>query len=328
MATLKMWQVVRRYRVDLIHAHWVIPNGFTAAVVSKLTGRPLFISLHGSDIFFARRNRVFGTLATWAFAQATGVTACSPELYEGARQLGASPQKLHMVPWGADPEVFAAGSPQLDSLRQKFGLKPNSRLLLTVGRLVGKKGFINFIEAFGRLSADFPDVSIMLVGDGPERSELQAAAQRLGIADRVHFAGQVEWPDIPDYLTMADIFVAPSIHDHGNVDGLPTVILEAMAAGKPIIASRVGGIPLVVRDGVNGFLVDESDIAALAGALHKLLCQPQLVGQYGEMSRKLVETQFNWRRVALSFVDMYCQREMTLKVPYEGDLIARSREQL
>ena len=117
---------------------------------------------------------------------------------------------------------------------------------------------------------------------------------------------------MPAYLALADIFVAPSIHDRGNVDGLPTVILEAMAAGKPIVASRVGGIPLVVKEGVNGFLVNENDVPALASCLSQLLISEDIVSTYGNMSQRLVEDRFNWHNVALSFIDMYCHRKITL----------------
>jgi glycosyltransferase involved in cell wall biosynthesis/ubiquinone/menaquinone biosynthesis C-methylase UbiE len=312
---LKLWRVVRRHHVDLIHAHWVIPNGFIAAIVAKLTGRPLFISLHGSDIFFARRNPFLGALASWSFKQAAGVTACSPELYAGAVALGAAPRKLHLLPWGADATRFkpTAGN-KVEALQAQFGLGPMARVVMGVGRLVGKKGFAYLIEALARLRDDFPNLLVMLVGDGPELTALRARAEALDVADRVLFAGNVAWSDIPHYLALADIFAMPSIHDNGNADGLPTVILEAMAAGKPIVASNVGGIALVVEEGRNGFLVAEGAPNALAAALGKLLRSDEMLAACGRRSRELVEQRLNWHNVARSFVEMYEGRVITLEV--------------
>lgn len=318
MGTLKLWQIVRSYDVDVIHAHWVVPSGFIAAVVSKLTGKPLFISLHGSDVFFASRNSFLGKVASWTFKQGSGITACSPELIKGALALNAAAEKIHLLPWGADLKVFnQPNNDTIECLRSKFGLSPETRIVMGLGRLVGKKGFVNLIEALARLKSPIPDACLMIVGDGPEMAVLRARAEALGLADKVILVGNIDWTEVPDYLALSDIVVVPSIHDNGNVDGLPTVVLEAMAAGKPIVASNIGGIPLVVKDGINGFLVAEGDIPALVSCLSKLLMSEEMLTSYGRRSREFVENRLNWKNVALAFLQMYHHQKISLEVPFD-----------
>jgi glycosyltransferase involved in cell wall biosynthesis len=217
------------------------------------------------------------------------------------------------LPWGADPAYFVSPPDRVDHLRAKLGLELENRVLLGLGRLVGKKGFANLVAAYASLRPQFADARLVIVGDGPEMGSLQDQTVALGVAEGVVFAGQADWTDVPAYLALADVFVAPSVYDNGNVDALPTVILEAMAAGKPVVASRIVGIPLVVKEGVNGFLVKENDVPALAEALKQVLDSEELRTRLGRMGRRMIEEWLNWRNVARSFIDLYCGRKPLLE---------------
>jgi phosphatidylinositol alpha-1,6-mannosyltransferase len=130
--------------------------------------------------------------------------------------------------------------------------------------------------------------------------------QSLGVAQQVQFLGQVAWPTTPDLLAACDVFVVPSIHDeNGNVDGLPTTIPEAMAAGRPVIATRVAGVELAIEHGVHGLLVTEKDITGLAQSLILVLSQPQVGKALGDNAHRRVVTSLNWREVARQFVTIY-----------------------
>jgi glycosyltransferase involved in cell wall biosynthesis len=154
--------------------------------------------------------------------------------------------------------------------------------------------------------ASYPDARFVIVGDGPERPRLQKLVDELGLTERAVLAGLVPWTDVPAYLSMASIFVAPSIRDHeGNLDGLPTVVLEAMAASRPVIATSVGGLPLVVEHEKTGLIVPDSDPLSLANALVRLLGSSAECQHMGHESRLRVERDLNWHMVARRFDDLY-----------------------
>jgi glycosyltransferase involved in cell wall biosynthesis len=293
----------RRRRYDIVHAHWVIPNGAVAALTAGVTKRPLVISLHGSDIFFSVRKPLLGKVAGWTMRRAAGVTACSEEIASHARALGARPSALHLLPWGADPARFIA---ERSEARGQLGITADAQIILSLGRLVKKKGLNVLLQALPAVFARAPLARCVIAGGGPELEPLRTQAAELGIAERVEFAGPVEWNRIPELLAACDVFVAPSVHDeNGNVDGLPTTVLEAMAAGRPVVASRVAGMELVVKPGETGMLVPEYDAPALADALATVLEQPLLRAALGAGARRAVEREFNWRNVAARFEQIY-----------------------
>lgn len=296
-----------RYKFDILHAHWVIPNAPMAALLSYVSKIPLIITLHGSDIFLARKHAILGAIARICFRQASAITACSPQLYEGALALGANPERVHLVLWGADPQFF---DPQAFSsraeLRAQLGLPSNVPILLTLGRLVKKKGIEYLVQALQLLRKHVPDVMVLVGGDGPERPRLEQLAIRLGVRESLRFLGTVSWRDVPRYLHASDVFVVPSVEDEsGNLDGLPTTILEAMAAAKPVVASAVGGIPLVIENDRTGVLVPQRDPQALADALRKLLLDETLRTRLGAEARKRVQVELNWDQVAHIFTGLY-----------------------
>lgn len=289
--------VAYRQRAEIIHVHWVLPNGVVGLIVAALLRRPLVISLHGSDVFVARRYVLLGWVARLIFRRAMVVTACSPELRAGALALGASEDKVHLIPWGVDPERFRPDSAPLD--RAALGLEKDVPVLVVLGRLVPKKGFDVAVRALAELVTQYPQVQLVIGGEGPERERLSQLAESLGIAAQVHFAGQIRWEQTPGFLALADIFLLPSVYDaSGNVDGLPTVLLEALGVGKPVVASRIAGIPLVVTDGVNGVLCEPGDVQDLAQKIRALLTDDAQRAALGRSGRQSVEERYNWLAVA------------------------------
>jgi glycosyltransferase involved in cell wall biosynthesis len=179
-------------------------------------------------------------------------------------------------------------------------------VVLGLGRLVYKKGYQYLLRAVPYVLSEFEEVRFVIGGAGSVLDELKQLARELGVENRVCFPGRIAWHDVPAYLSICDVFVAPSIRDHqGNVDGLPTIILEAMAAGKPVVASNIGGIPLVVKDGENGFLVREKDSLQIAEVIKRLLASESLRQRQGAANREKVERELNWARVAWTFVQLY-----------------------
>jgi glycosyltransferase involved in cell wall biosynthesis len=298
------FRVARKQQAQIIHAHWVLPNGLVGAWVARILGIPLAISLHGSDIFVAQGTRAFGRVAGWVFRQAAVVTACSEDLRQGALGLGATPQKVHLEPWGADPRRFSPDVQPLDGSR--FGLNQDTVILIALGRIVAKKGFNILVQALPTVLERNPQVQLLIGGDGDQREVLVELAAKLGVRGHVHLPGQISWDNVPAFLAMGDIFVLPSVRDAaGNVDGLPTVLLEALALGKPVVATRIGGVPLVIEDGMNGILCPPGDTHALTEAISTLLGDTALQARLREAARISVEEQFNWSEVARRFATLF-----------------------
>ena len=174
-------------------------------------------------------------------------------------------------------------------------------LVVAAGRLVRKKGFEYLIDAMRHTGA-----RLAIAGEGDLDGELRSRARSEGVADRVHFLGNVAQDDVAAWFAAADIVAIPSVRDDsGNVDGLPNTVMEALASGTPVIATPAGGISTVVRDGENGRLVPERDARALASAIDALASDPAERARLGAAGRALVQTQFGWDAAAARFEAAY-----------------------
>ncbi|HEX2835408.1 MAG TPA: glycosyltransferase family 4 protein [Thermoanaerobaculia bacterium] len=245
----RLSRLARERRFELIHAHLTYAS-IWGALLSRRTGIPCVATLHvapparGRDRIKDRLMRF--ALNRWA-ARTIAVSAALREKYLAAG--GLDPAKLLVAHNGIAIERFAHnGSPA------------HGRQLMTVSVLRPGKGIEVLIEALTKI----PSATLMVVGDGPMREEWAALAQRFGVAGRIQWLGYRN--DVETLLPRADLFVLPSLDD-----AFPTVLLEAMAAGVPVVATRVGGIPEIVDDGVTGKLVPPNDAAALAAAINALL---------------------------------------------------------
>jgi glycosyltransferase involved in cell wall biosynthesis len=291
---------------DLIHAHWVLPNGPTAALVARLRRLPLVISLHGSDVYLSERAAPLSLAAAAPFRGAAMVTACSGDLRDRALRLGARAGGVEVIPYGVDPAAFQPDPAAGPIVRAELGLAPNTPLVATVSRLVYKKGLTYLLDAWPRILERCPRAVLAIGGYGDLRDELERRAHDLGVAASVRFPGQLERARAAQYVGAADVYVVPSIRDQkGNVDGLPNALLEGMAAARPIVASRVAGIPDVIADGVHGLLVPERDPAALANAIGRLLADRPLADRLGAAARRRVLEELTWDQAAERFERVY-----------------------
>ncbi len=187
-----------------------------------------------------------------------------------------------------------------------MGLLPDELVLLSLFRLVKKKGVEYLIRALPEIVRAAPDTVCLVAGNGPEAGPLAQLGRELGVAHHLRFLGTIPWPETPALYAAADIFVAPSIHDEsGNVDGLPSTILEAMAAGRPVIASQVAGIELAIADGVHGLLTPERDAAALACAVLSLALNDDLRSRLGKNARERVRQELNCTAAARTQSQIY-----------------------
>lgn len=300
-------RVARTVQADLIHAHWVIPNGPPAAVVARRSGTPLVVSLHGSDVFVAERLKPVGRAARWAFHAAAAVTACSGDLANRAMTLGAWEADTTVIPYGVHGDQFRPVDAETRAaVRAWFDLPAETPLVLCAGRLVYKKGFTVAIAAFAQIAVAHLEARLVIAGNGPLEDDLRSQARNLGIAERVIFAGRVDRDRHPRLVAACDVYLLPSVHDHrGNVDGLPNALLDALAAGCAVIASDVAGVGLALRDGETGVLVPEKDASALARAVEALLRDPARRTRLGAAARADVTTRLTWERTAAAYEAAY-----------------------
>jgi len=205
------------------------------------------------------------------------------------------------VPYGVDVRFFSPDH-RANGIRERLGVRSDAFLVLAIGRLVEKKGFEHLIDAVAKTGG----VELAIVGDGDLRGPLEARAREVGA--RVHFPGFLDREATAAALASADVVAVPSIVDRGgNVDGLPNTLLEALASGAAVVASRVAGIPDVVDDERNGLLVPPKDPAALAEALRRLVREPETRARLGREARRDAVERLSWEATARRFEECYVQ---------------------
>lgn len=295
----------QRLRPDVLHAHWLLPNGFIGAVVSRRLGIPLAISIPGSDAQVARSNPLFRAMARFALNQARLLTANSTDLRDAVLPLGADLSRFDMIIYGTDPAALRPDDSGVTELRQKLKITEDDVVALCVGRMVPKKGFDVLIRALAEpLLHDLPLVAVM-VGEGDDKEAWQALAVELGVAERLRWVGSVPKTEIGRYYNMADFLAMPSVSK--PADGLNVCVLDAMSCAKPVIGTPVAGNPLAIVDGRTGLIVPEQNPAALAAAIALLAGNPVLRRILGAAARTRIETELGWPHLARRYIEHFEQ---------------------
>ena len=246
------------YDFDVIDAHYFYPDGVAAVMLGRSFGKPVCITARGTDINVIPKYRIPRKMILWAGGAATArITVCQA-LKDRLVDIGVSGNDIMVFRNGVDLQLFR---PPVDrnACRQQLGL--DRRTLLSVGHLVGHKGHDIVIKALSKL----PEVQLIIVGDGEEEDWLRAIAKSLGVSDRVIFSETVLQENMKSYYGAADALVLAS-----SREGWPNVLLEAMACGTPVIATKVGGIPELITAPEAGVLMRERTPEALLEAFHEL----------------------------------------------------------
>lgn len=288
-------RVMRARRVDAIHAHWLIPQGWIARILHRRHGVPFVVTSHGGDLFGFRGNALQAIKRKVAQASAT-MTVVSSAMRDELARLDLHPSRLVVLPMGVD-------------LQHRFvadgDTKRHGQQLLFVGRLVPKKGLPYLLRALPRVLATRPGVTLKIVGFGPERPALMALAAQLGIDAHVEFCGALSQPELPTLYRQASAFVAPFIRDEtGNQEGLPVVLMEAIGCGCPAIVGNVPGISELLGDEANAVSVDPRDTDALAEAILDVLDHPDLARQRALAIRRAALEKIDWEYIAASYAQV------------------------
>jgi glycosyltransferase involved in cell wall biosynthesis len=247
---------------DVIDAHYLFPDGVAAIRLGKDLGLPVVLTARGSDTSQLPHYRLPGRMIRDAIARADALIAVSAALGEGLMALGAPPAKITVLRNGVDLSLFRP-APDRHALRAGFGF--TGPTLLSIGHLIERKRHHLVIEALRHL----PDHRLMIVGEGPERSALEARAAEWGVSERVRFAGAVPHRDLPRIYTAADVMVLAS-----SREGWANVLLEAMACGTPVVATPAWGSREAVAAPEAGIVVDDATAEAIAAAVRRLAAAP------------------------------------------------------
>lgn len=304
-------RIARSVRPDIIQGQ-SLSCGSLAVLAGRAAGVPAVTYIQGLDLYeagpLARR-----TYIRWALSRSDGVVAVTDDLR--SRALALSRRQAEVIPHGL--RLRDAHGLDRRAARVVLDLPPDRPMVLYAGRLIPLKGVAYLIQALPSVLEECPDLHAVIVGDGEERQALVALARRLGLADRIMFAGRRPHEDVIRYMRAADVFVLPSL-----IESFGIVLVEAMSCELPVVATNVMGIPSVVEDGANGFLVPPRDPDALAGRIAWLLAHPAERAEIARRNAQKAET-FALPAIADRFLTLWegllASRADAARIPRRGD---------
>jgi glycosyltransferase involved in cell wall biosynthesis len=297
LCLFQLVRIIKRVRPEIVNVHYIAENAFFALAARRFVAFRLVANLHGDDIErYPHRSPPAQWLTRWTLSEADYVLANSVHILAQAERIVPDVHtKSAVIGNGVDLEAFESAEPF-----------PHPRpYILSVGNFGRKKGFDVLIQAFCQVRLDHPGVDLVMAGDGYGRRDCQHLASDLGIADSVVFLGRVPNSQVPALLKGCQLFVLPSRQEPFGI-----VLLEAMAAKTPIVATRVGGVPEIITHGQEGLLVDAESPHSLAEGISPLLVNRALATALGAKGYDKVRRQFTWAAVCDRFEDAY-RRVMT-----------------
>jgi len=292
---LRLLRLIRQCEVVLIHAHEFYMSGM-GALVSRLTGVPLVITVHGKGYYPDRRRRRM--IYRLAAAQAKGVVAVSQDLREFFCRTIKIPTEHVRVIYNGIPCRPYSSTVRDPILLESAGIPRDATIIGTLGNLYPVKGHVYLIRAARIILQHRPDIHVVILGRGAEESVLRAEAKSLGIENRIHLLGYRN--DASRWLATMNVFTLPSLSE-----GLPLSLLEAMAAGIPPVVTDVGGMPEVIRDGETGFIVPPRNPEAMALKIRCLLEDSQVAATLAAAGQRQVRQRFSLEAMLAQYTSLY-----------------------
>lgn len=300
-------QLIPKMKIEKLLAEtWL--SGLICYLLAKIYVIDYYVGTHGSELFDGMSHPLKKFLMLKTFKNARKVFAVSNYTKQILTKNGIPEEKVAVIFNGVDPGKF---NHEIDCLRvlEKHKAK-NKKIILTVGRLVERKGHDLVIKALPLVLEKIPESVYVIVGDGPEKNRLEKLVKELNLKGKVIFAGSVPVNDRQNtllaYYHACDVFVMPNRIVRGDVEGFGIVFLEAGACGKPVIGGRSSGVPDAIIDGETGLLVNPESEEEIAMALIRLLLDKKLAGRLGRNGRKRVEKELNWKKLSRKYYDVIC----------------------
>jgi glycosyltransferase involved in cell wall biosynthesis len=291
---IPLLQLHRQVGFDVVHFHGLEPD----ATASRWVRDAACVFTNHTSMFISAVEHGDGPIVWRGLAHADRFLAPSQELADLTVQIGAPADRVVNLANGVDAETFSPRDSH--EVRAALGYSDDEVVVFTARRLVEKNGVRYLVEAGGQFLKDNPHARLLIAGDGPERASLESLAQELGITSRVRFLGNMERAQLPGLTNAVDLVVLPSLKEATSIAGL-----EAMACAKPLVGTRVGGIPEILAEGETGLLVPPCDAGSLAGAIQRLCRDQELRTRLGQAARRRVEAEFSWTAVAHRTVAEY-----------------------
>lgn len=302
------WRLMRRERVNVIHAHWLVPQGLIAALLQWLPGRrvPYVVTSHGADLY-ALKGRGLDALKRFVARRSSAATVVSSAMRERLAALGVPAAHIHVLPMGVD-------------LSERFTPDPavqrTTREILFVGRLVEKKGLRHLIDAMPLVLERVPDAFLTIAGFGPEEAALRQQVHALGLAAKVRFLGAVPQAELPALYRRAALFVAPFVQaESGDQEGLPVALMEAVACGCPVVAGDVAGIEDLLGRMKPEICVDARNVGLLASRICDRLADPAMAGLHARAVLEEASRRVDWNRITASYARLIAQAD---RIKQEG----------
>jgi glycosyltransferase involved in cell wall biosynthesis len=287
--------LVAKLHPDLIHAHWLMPQGFWAVLVKKLFKIPIIITAHGTDVFDLRTPAVIKA-KQWIVKNADRIVTVSSALADVLRADTHCTLQPDIIPMGVDASLFSPDKNN-GAVRAQFGI--HGPFLLFVGRLTRVKGISYLIDAISLITNDFPEAKLLIVGQGELEQELLQQVKLLGLEEIVLFAGGITNAQLPAYYASADLFIGPSVQiKDGETEGFGLTFVEAAMSGCLLIGTKAGGIEDIIEDGKTGILVPPADASALAEAIIYVIDNMDNFNEMKKIARGEVLRRFEWKKIA------------------------------
>jgi glycosyltransferase involved in cell wall biosynthesis len=299
---VKVSQLVKLLSIDVIHAHWIIPQGLVAVLYKILINNKVKIlaTSHGGDIL-GFQGSIGTALKRFVLRRIDRLTVVSNALRDEAIRYGCTCD-IHVSPMGVDTRTFNPDR-RNNSIKDEYGIV--GPFLLFVGRLVEKKGVEHLVRAMPMVLASHPSARLLIVGNGPLKKQLEELSCDLGLQEAIIFAGSKQHDQLPAYFASADIFIGPSIiTKSGDSEGFGLVFAEAMSCGTPVIASDLPAVRDIVVEGETGFLVRQKDPEHIAERILTVLGKVNALDDMHKAARKHVEDNFDWDVVTRRYVDI------------------------
>jgi glycosyltransferase involved in cell wall biosynthesis len=296
----RLWRLLRRERPDILHTHLIHAN-LLGRIIGRLAGVPAIVA---SEVTVGRPRRL-GTIANRLTNRLvdrieTNALAVQRWLHETYR---TPLDKILVIPSGVETGTVATVT-EAAELKKSLGISRDDRVVVYVGRLEKEKGVEFGVRAFVEIADEFPEVRLVVAGEGRERESLDNIAYSSGYTDRIDLIGHTD--EIPALMAIADVVLLPSL-----TEGLSQVILEAMVASRAVVATRVGGSAEVVEDGKTGFIVPARNASDLADALRRILGNVSLSQRMGQAGRRRVETEYSQEkyldRLSAMYAELICR---------------------
>ena len=296
------WRLMRRERVDVIHAHWLIPQGLIVALLQWLPGRrvPYVVTSHGADLY-ALKGRLLDGIKRFVARRAAAATVVSSAMRERLMALDVPAAHIHVLPMGVDLSERFTPDPSVPRSQHE---------ILFVGRLVEKKGLRHLIAALPQVLEGVPDAFLTIVGFGPEEAALRQQVHTLGLQAKVHFLGAVAQTRLPALYRRAALFVAPFVQaESGDQEGLPVALMEAVACGCPVVAGDVAGIEDLLGRMKPYICVDARNAEMLASCICSRLIDSSTAGLHAQAVLEEASRRVDWNRIAAGYARLIAQAD-------------------